>query len=253
MKNFIKSFKIFENYGNVQGLDLFIEQLNSSFPKNSEVIDDLKEFIINSGCPAIQFEQLYGAHGISKTDKCIVNNEVLSKGLEKALYTILHEVSHQYQYSKYGKNVMWDAYNSKIDIDKAVDLLMNIELVADRLAVLKTLQLLKSNGVTDFKPIKPFYPSMSRGYFKMHLEGLRKKVKDEKIDSIEGANELMYNKLKEKPKPAVFTPTRRSMVVRSPKKSEREVKIDKILDKISATGWNSLTDAEKAFLRSQSK
>lgn len=254
MKNYIKSFKLFEQGGNVQGLDQFINELRSKFPDHLELLDDLKAFIMQSGCPAIEFDELHGAQGISKTDKCVVNRNTLQKSLENALYTILHEISHQYQYSKYGKDVMWDAYNSNIDVDQAVDLLMNIELVADRLAVLKAIQLLKSNGVTDFKPIKPFYPSVSRSYFKIHLENLRKAVKEKGIDSIEGANELMYNKLKEKPKPFTFSGNSRTNQVKKPRKSDREIEVDRILDKMSAEGgWNSLTDKEKNFLRSQSK
>ena len=249
MKRYIKSFRIFEQSGNVQGLDQFINELKSKFPDHSNLMDDLKAFIMQSGCPAIEFDELYGAQGISKTDKCIINRNTLQKSLENALYVILHEISHQYQYAKYGKDVMWDAYNSNIDIDQAVDLLMNIELTADRLAVLKAIQLLKSNGVTDYNPIKSFYPNVSKSYFKMHLNGLRKAVSDKGIDSIEGANEFMYNKLKEKPK--VFT-GKPSQSIKS-KKSEREVEIDRILDKMSAKGgWNSLTDKEKNFLRSQS-
>lgn len=254
MKNYIKSFKLFEQGGNVQGLDQFINELKSKFPDHLELLDDLKAFIMQSGCPAIEFDELYGAQGISKTDKCVVNRNTLQKSLENALYTILHEISHQYQYSKYGKDVMWDAYNSDIDIDQAVDLLMNIELVADRLAVLKAIQLLKSNGVTDFKPIKSFYPSVSKNYFKMHLNGLRKAVKDKGIDSIEGANELMYNKLKEKPKGFSFSGNSSRKTVVKSRKSDREIEIDRILDKMSAGGgWSSLTDKEKNFLRSQSK
>lgn len=251
MKNYIKSFRLFEAQGSVQGLDEFMEKLRDAFPEYQGVLDDLESYIVSSGCPAIAFETLYGAQGISKTDKCIVSDKVLKGGyIEDALYVILHEISHQYQYAKYGKNVMWDAYSSRIDIDQAVDLLMNIELVADRLAVLKATQLLRSNRVTDFKPIKSLYKTVSRSYFKSHLESLRNVVTKKGVDSIEGANELMYNKLKEKPKAFTGHSNRQ---IRTSRKSEREIKIDAILDKISASGWDSLTADEKNYLRSQSR
>ena len=250
MKNYIKSFKIFEANGSVQGLDEFMKQLKKAFPEYSGVLDDLESYIVSSGCPAIAFETLYGAQGISKTDKCIVSDLVLKSTIEKALYVILHEISHQYQYAKYGKNVMWDAYSSNIDIEQAIDLLMNIELVADRLAVLKTTQILRSNRVSDFKPVTSLYKTVSRSYFKSHLESLRKSVQEKGVDSIEGANEIIYNKLKEKP--VVFTGSTNRYTGVS-RKSEREVKIDAILDKISASGWDSLTPEEKNYLRSQNK
>ena len=250
MKNYIKSFRLFEAQGSVQGLDEFMKRLNEAFPEHPGVLDDLESYIVSSGCPAIAFETLYGAQGISKTDKCIVSDQVLKSSIEKALYVILHEISHQYQYAKYGKNVMWDAYSSRIDIDQAIDLLMNIELVADRLAVLKATQILRSNRVIDFKPIVSLYKAVNRSYFKSHLESLRDAVTKKGVDSIEGANELMYNKLKEKPKAFTGYSNRQ---IRTSRKSEREIKIDAILDKISATGWESLTVDEKNYLRSQSR
>jgi len=254
MKRFIKSFKVFENLGNVDGLNHFMHELKSKFPDHVDLLDDLQAFIMTSGCPAIEFDTLYGASGISKTDKCVINRNVLQRSLENALYVILHEISHQYQYSKYGKDVMWDAYNSIIDIEQAVDLLMNIELAADRLAVLKTLSLLKKYGVENTKAIQSTYSKTPRSYFKSHLESLRDVVKEKGIDSIEGANELMYNKLKEKPKVFPKSQNRAYRPATSvSRKSDREIKIDAILDKISASGWNSLTDAEKDYLRSQSR
>ena len=253
MKRFIKSFKMFENLEEVDGLNHFMNELKSKFPDNIDLLDDLQAFIMISGCPAIGFDTLYGASGISKTDRCVINKSILQRSLENALYVILHEISHQYQYSKYGKDVMWDAYNSNIDIEQAVDLLMNIELTADRLAVLKTLNLLKLHGVENIKPVKSTYSENSRSYFKSHLESLRSSIKEKGIDSIEGANELMYNTLKEKPKvfPSHTNKTSRSTTSFS-RKSDREVKIDAILDKMSASGWNSLTSDEKNYLRSQS-
>tara|TARA_B100000963_G_scaffold349061_1_gene357539 strand:- start:20584 stop:21378 length:795 start_codon:yes stop_codon:yes gene_type:complete len=248
MKNFIETFKIFESKNRVNGLEEFINTLKENFKEYHSVIDDLKSYILKSGCEAIGFDTLYGASGISKTDKCVIADKVLKEPIEKALYVILHEVSHQYQYSKYGKNVMWDSYNSNIDIEKAVDLLMNIELVADRLAIIKTKHLLDSNGVKNYKEVTAVYPKMSRQYFKSHLESLRKSVNDKKIEDVDGVNNMMHNKLKEKPKPIVFKNHNRP----KPKQFKNQIEIDRILDKLSDTGWSSLTDSEKSTLRSAS-
>lgn len=245
MKNFIKSFSIFESSVNVNGLDQFIKILKDTFKIHHDVIDDLKDYILKSGCKAIEFDTLYGASGISKTDKCVIADKVLKRPIENALYVILHEVSHQYQYSKYGKNVMWDSYNSNIDIEKAVDLLMNIELVADRLAIVKTRHLLDSNGVKDYKPVTAVYPKMSRQYFKNHLESLRKNVKDKDIQNVDGVNNMMHDELKKKPEPVKFKNYSRP----KPKQFKNQIEIDRILDKLSSTGWSSLSDNEKSKLR----
>ena len=248
MKNFIESFSVFESNVNVNGLDQFIKTLKDNFKSHHNVIDDLKDYILKSGCKAIEFDTLYGASGISKTDKCVIADKILKRPIENALYVILHEVSHQYQYSKYGKNVMWDSYNSNIDIEKAVDLLMNIELVADRLAIVKTKHLLDSNGIKDYKQVTAVYPKLSRQYFKNHLESLRKNVKDKDIQNIDGVNNMMHDELKKKPEPVKFKSYSRP----KPKQFKNQTEIDKILDKLSSTGWSSLNDKEKSTLRSAS-
>ena len=248
MKNFIKSFSLFESNNTINGLDTFIKTLKETFKDHLNVIDDLKEYILNSGCEAIGFDTLYGASGISKTDKCVIADKILNKPIENALYVILHEVSHQYQYSKYGKDVMWDSYNSNIDIEKAVDMLMNIELTADRLAIIKTKHLLDSNGVKNYKNVTAVYPKMSRQYFKSHLESLRKEVNDKEMKNVDDVNNAMHDELKKKPKPVKF----KSYSGPKPKQLKNQIEIDRILDKLSDTGWSSLTAAEKATLKSES-
>jgi hypothetical protein len=248
MKNFIKPFSLFESKTNVEGLGQFIKTLKDTFKDHHNVIDDLKDYIVKSGCEAIGFDTLYGASGISKTDKCVIADKILSRPIENALYVILHEVSHQYQYSKYGKDVMWDSYNSNIDIEKAVDLLMNIELVADRLAIIKSKHLLDSNGVKNYKQATAIYPKMSRQYFKSHLESLRKSVNDKDISNIDGVNNMMHDELKKKPEPIKF----KSYSKPKPKQFKNQIEIDIILDKLSSTGWSSLTDSEKSTLRKAS-
>jgi len=258
MKNFILNSRLFEASNNTNGLSYFIMALQEAYPGNDDMFQELSDYIVASGCPAIKFDTIYGAMGISKTDECIINKSILSGDLGKTLYTILHEIVHQYQYSKYGKDVVWDAYNSNIDIDEAVNLLMNIELVADRLAVLKANNLLKSHDIKNKTEILPFYSKFDKSYFKSHLEGLREEVKKKGMTSVKEVNEYMYNKLKIKPKPITYrqynTPTARgtTTINKAPTFNNQSI-IDKILDKLSAGSWSDLTEKEKNILRAASK
>jgi len=265
MKHFILSYRLFENESSVIGLSTFIKTLQEKYPNNDGLFRELSKYIVDSGCPAIKFETIYGAQGISKTDECVINISTLNKNISKALYTILHEIAHQYQYSKYGKDVMWDSYSSNIDIDDAVDILMNIELVADRLSILKTNDLVKRHGIKDAVSVTPFYSMFGKSYFKTHLERLRKEVETKGMTSVEQVNEYMYNKLKIQPKPITYTRYSNSAYGRSegssgvprntPKKNtfNNQSIIDKVLDKLSAGSWSDLTDQEKGILRSASK
>lgn len=263
MKNFILSYSLFESSNSVIGLPEFISTLNEAYPGNDDLFKELSDYIINSGCPAIKFEAIYGAQGISKTDECIINKSVLKSNISNVLYVILHEISHQYQYSKYGKNVMWDAYNSNIDIDTAVDLLINIELVADKLAFLKTNNMIRNHNVKNTDKVTPFYNKMDKSYYKKHLERLRDEVSKKGMTSVDQINDYMYNKLKIKPVQAPasrigynYTNTASRGVPRNtPKKNtfNNQSEIDKILDKLSKGSWSDLSEKEKNILRSASK
>jgi hypothetical protein len=240
----ILSYQLFEASKPVAGLPTFIQTLDANYPDKEGIFEEIAEFITDSGCPSIKFDNLYGAMGISKTDECIIGKSNLGKPIGDILYVILHEIAHQYQYKKYGKDLMWDAYNSNIDIDKAADLLMNIEQVADKLASLKANSLLKEYEIKTERPISTFYSAMGKDYFKRHLVGLRNEVANKNFNSVEDVNEYMYNKLKIKPKPIVY-----SNIQRKPTVFRNQSVIDEILDKLSDTGWSSLTEIEKSTLR----
>jgi len=103
MKNFILNSRLFEASNNTNGLSYFIMALQEAYPGNDDMFQELSDYIVASGCPAIKFDTIYGAMGISKTDECIINKSILSGDLGKTLYTILNEIVHQYQHSNYGK------------------------------------------------------------------------------------------------------------------------------------------------------
>ena len=253
------TYRLFEalevSENTTDGLSEFIQEIDAKFPNNTKLLEDLSKFIIKSKCPSIKFDTIYGAMGISKTDECIISKSALSRDLGNLLYVILHEVAHQYQYKKYGKDVMWDAYNSTIDLDTATDLLMNIELVADRLAYLKANAILKDNNIQTKVPIRTVYSKISRDYFKSHLESLRDEVKKKGFTSADDVNEWMYNKLKTKPPVTQWSRPSYSSRQRTSNSTDfqNQSRIDQILDKLSADGWENLTEPEKNTLRAASK
>ena len=101
-------------------IDKFLNKIQSSKNKISyNALQELKQFIVNSNCKSIRFENMsMKALGISKTDECVLSLKVLEIYTEYMLYIILHEVSHQYQYKKYGKNLTLDIYN-ELEIELA--------------------------------------------------------------------------------------------------------------------------------------
>lgn len=183
---------------NTLGLDSFLNTI--SIVKSAlceKIISELRDFIIASGCKEIKFSAMSNrAMGISKTNVCILNPMVLAIPDEYALYIILHEISHQYQYKKHGKNVALPAYLSSTSIDDAVNLLLELEQTADRLAIAKLNKILKSGGIQLEKPIVSRYLEVKdTSKMKTYLEKIRLEASQRGLSSIEEINDYIHSSI----------------------------------------------------------
>lgn len=181
----------------VKGLDNFIYKIKQHTNLNEDSLKCLEAFIIDSGCPFIEFEILSNkAAGISKTDKCVISNFVFNLPIEYLLYIILHEVSHQYQYLKYGEDLVLDVYQ-KTDITVASNKLLNLEKIADRLSIKKTKEILSKSNIKIEKPIIPRYLNVNDlTYIKNYIMNIRSSVNDLNLTSIKDINDFIHNQIK---------------------------------------------------------
>ena len=181
-----------------KGLDKFLNRIQCSKNKlNSEAIRELELFIEESRCEAIRFEKMsMRALGISKTDECILNNKVLEIYPEYMLYVILHEVSHQYQYKKHGKDIALEIYASSTDLDTAAQKLLWLEKTADRLAIKKMKSILNAAKITPTAEIKPRYLNLTdTEYLKKHILEIREDALQLGLKTIEDINNHIYRKI----------------------------------------------------------
>ena len=178
---------------NTIGLDLFLNTILVAKPNLCKnIILKLSDFIISSGCIEIEFRKMSSrAMGISKTDICVLNSDVLLIPDEYTLYIMLHEISHQFQYKKYGKDIALDIYLDTIDLDAAAKRLLDIEQVADRLAITKLNSILKLN-----KPIVPRYLGITDlTQIKNHIRKIRFEVKELNLSTIEEINDHIQDSI----------------------------------------------------------
>lgn len=181
----------------VRGLNAFLSRINNTFPGTpSDMLLDIKDFIDASRCPEIVFEPLRGALGISLLDKCVVSTYALGGTLSRALYVTFHEVAHQYQYSKHGENFVEDLFNEKLSIEDAVNLLLKVELTADRYAINKVKQLFAKYLPKEKVYLQSIYKNTSKQVLVAHLEHLRDWAKKSNITDIEDINQMVYNTVK---------------------------------------------------------
>ena len=166
--------------------------LKYGIPK--ELVTEIKKFILSSGCVKFSFLDLgKRAAGFSTPDECVVSTSIFQLPLEYTLYILLHEVSHQYQYKKYGKNLCLDIYKSEISLDEAVSKLLHIESVADRLALAKMKFILKvCNMAIQVEPTPRYLGNTNYEYFKKYISDIREKVNLLNLESIEEINAYIY-------------------------------------------------------------
>lgn len=183
---------------NTRGLATFINTIRIAKPSWCEnIIFELSDFIVSSGCKAIEFRKMSNrAMGISKTDVCILNYDVLKIPDEYALYIILHEVAHQYQYRKHGKNLVLDVYLESTPLDDAAKKLLSVEQIADRLAIAKLNWILKETNIKLSQPIVSRYLGLTDlTQIKNYLNKIRSDVSQMKLLTIEEINDYIYQSI----------------------------------------------------------
>lgn len=179
-------------------METFLNTLKDRIYLNNNVFKDLEKFIINSGCLSIRFDYLsLKALGISKPDECILSYKILDLPIDYMLYVLLHEIGHQYQYKKYGKNVVLDVYMNETTIDNAIKKLLYFEQSADRLAIKKLNQIINDNKINIKVGITPRYLNINNfDYIRNYIETIRMEVTSKNYTTIESINDYLHNRIK---------------------------------------------------------
>lgn len=180
-----------------QGINNFINTLESKFNLSDELKQFLINFIENSNCKNIEFSNFkIPAEGMALYDKVLINNRVLTKNLELVLFVIFHEIAHQYQFKKYGVDKMHDIYNGEISIEEGAKFMKYVEEVADNFAYRKIRELQKK-GMIDKSFIPPqLYKTIDLSYIKTLVSHYRTLLSKDNITSHDKISEFFYNMVK---------------------------------------------------------
>jgi len=175
----------------------FVDTLKSRYDMSDELVDFVVDFIEKSDCQKIEFANFkYNALGVALHNGVLINNIVLSRPLEFALFVIFHEVAHQYQYKKYGEEKMYELYNDEISLDDGAKFMKEIELIADNFASRKIRQLQKM-GLIDGKFISPeFYKNVPESQIVNLIKSLRIQLSGRNITSPDDISNYFYNSIK---------------------------------------------------------
>ena len=182
-----------------QGLDVFINEIKSKHKISDELSDTIKNFIVQSGCNKIEFSNFkIGAMGVALHDFVLINKVVLQQKLELLLFIIFHEVAHQYQFKKYGKDIMYDCYLGEVNDEEAAEFMKKTEMVADEFATRKIRELQKKDLI-DKNFIPPsVYKNAPITQIITLIKNIRLQIKQQKITTPEKVSEFFYNMVKAK-------------------------------------------------------
>jgi hypothetical protein len=192
------------------GLDSFIDQIVNKYPEIEEYRDILKNNIESSGCRNISFEPMSMGAGLSLHNRVVISSKLLGKfsftsgrygfNVSGLMFVIFHEIAHQHQYNKYGKELIYDMYTGELETEGAIKFLRYIENVADQFSLRKCRELQKLGVIpADQKVVGAGgYDHYTDKMFENYLNMLKDKIQKSGLTDPEDISELIYNMIKPK-------------------------------------------------------
>ena len=181
---------------NTKRLDPFIDEILSVHKMSNELIDFIKKFIEESNCKRIDFSKFkMGVMGVALETGVLINRTALNQSLPFLLFLIFHEITHQYQFKKYGDKVMYDCYIGNVSEIEAAEFMKHTEEVADDLASRKIRELQKLGLIGEYTPIQ-MYKNLPIEQIKMMVNHFRNEMRIKNIQSPKKVSEYFYNIVK---------------------------------------------------------
>jgi len=183
---------------NGDSISSFLNTIDRTYRMSDELRSKVDEFIRKSDCEKIEFAKFkMPAMGIALHNGVLINQVVLNQGLENLLYIVFHEIAHQYQFKKYGKDKMYECYIGEISDDEAADFMRKTEIVADDFAARKIRELQKLGLInSSFVPLQP-YKTLPLNQIKAMVVNYRRMLKQNNVNSPEKISEFFYNIVKD--------------------------------------------------------
>ena len=176
-----------------QGIDSFLDEISSKHNMSDALKDFVKQFIEESDCKRINFSRFkMGVMGLALESGVLINSVALNHPLPFLLFLIFHEVAHQYQFKKYGEDVMYDCYLGEISEREAAEFMKQTEEVADDFASRKIRQLQKLNLIGPYTPPQ-MYKNVPIQQITMMINNYREDMIRKNIDSPKKVSEYFYN------------------------------------------------------------
>ncbi len=179
-----------------KGIDSFLDEISSKYNMSEDLKDFVKQFIEGSDCKRINFSNFkIPAMGLALESGVLINSMTLNGPLPFLLFVIFHEISHQYQFKKYGEDIMYNCYLGEIPETEAAEFMKQTEEVADDFAYRKIRQLQKLNLIGSYTPPQ-MYKNLPIQHITMMVNNYRNDMRTKNIYSPKKVSEYFYNMVK---------------------------------------------------------
>jgi hypothetical protein len=177
-------------------IDDFLDTITDVHEMSDELKEFVKKFIEESDCKRIDFSNFkMPVMGVALESGVLINSEVIDYDLEFLLFLIFHEIAHQYQFKKYGADIMYDCYIGDITEIKAAEFMKKTEEVADEFAARKIRELQKIGLMGEYNPPQ-MYKSVPIQKITKMIRNYRNDMKIKNINSPIKVSEYFYNAVK---------------------------------------------------------
>ena len=182
-----------------QGIQPFLDRIIKTYPETKEYVDSIKTFIENSNCKMVEVSEFkYPAMGLATHNGVLFNEAIFNYPLSSFLFVMAHEITHQYQYKKYGDDKMYKCYLGDISVKEAAEAMKQVEITADELATRKIREFIKMGLIDkeDSPFIKATYHNVPVSHFEKLISQTRKKLKEKNKLSFDDIADYFYNMVK---------------------------------------------------------
>jgi hypothetical protein len=180
-----------------EGESEFIKILEDRY----DLSEELKSEIINTfklgECKNVKFQKIKMGDGLALGNRLILNPSILNYSLGRALFILFHEMAHQYQFKKYGKEKMMELYEDHISILDAAKFMYDTEKVADEFAVRKLKSLERKGLVTlEKSDTRKGYEYATIPMLERIISQFRNELRVNNVSGHDQVSEFLYNMVK---------------------------------------------------------
>lgn len=196
MKIILSETKIQLTTETIDGFEDFKNKTLKIFPVVRQYWHVIEKSVVESSCKKILLNDLKMGIAVSLVDRVIFTDRMFNLPLDKFLFTLFHELAHQYQYKKYGREKMMELYTRSMSVAEGAEFMRSVEVVADEFAIRKLRELQNLGFISNTELPQGIYKNTPLSVFEETILFLKSKLKDKRVNSPDEISDVLHNWIK---------------------------------------------------------